>query len=133
MTNNAKSRTRTRLLAGLGLFCLVFGVLGYLYAVGGLSTVPDPSADPRAAAGWLARYAPVWLILWLVGAAACGGVAWRRAGSRHASGGGQEEGHGAAPERMCPQCGAPLSLRRRREGPRRGQPYWVCREHGEVS
>lgn len=132
MSGDVRRDRGARIAGALGVLCLVVGTLGYLYLVGGFGAVPDPRTDPGAAAGWLARYAPVWLVLWLVGAGALGTAAWRKGGRGHASGGGREEGRGRAPDRVCPQCGAPLSLRRRREGPHKGAPYWVCREHGEI-
>lgn len=117
---------------GLFWLCLAVGIGGYLAVIGLLP--PPPARDPGGAAAWLAGFAPVWLVLWLIAGVTAGAVGWRRRGERGSSGAGSGGGPGDGPgeRHRCPECGEPLSLRREREGARKGQPYWVCREHGRV-
>lgn len=113
--------------------CLVMAVGGYALLVG-LTPPPSPGRV-EAASHWLAQAAPIWLVLWLIAAITAGGVAVRRRHRQpddYSTRSPSADEDGLQEQHRCPDCGARLSLRRVRSGARRGQPQWVCPEHGPV-
>lgn len=125
-----KGAWRLLLTHGWWLCCLV-GLGGYLWLVGGLASPPDPG-EGAAAAAWYLKLAPIWLVLWLIAGASFGGAALRvRRRDRRGAAPRQAKTSAGRPP-TCPKCGAAAVIRRRREGPARGRPYWACPEHGDL-
>lgn len=109
---------------GVAWLCISVGVAGYLLLVGLPALAPGASVGDALAG--LSRLAPVWLVLWLLA-----GVGIRvRTHWRGRRLGEVSTDRGAATPH-CSRCGAEMELRRRRDGPHRGQPYWNCARHGE--
>jgi len=112
--------------------CLVTGFGGYAIMVG--LGAPPLAGQLQQASHWLARIAPIWLVLWLVAGISAGGVAVRRRSreGRNPSGGISTEAEEPREQHSCPQCGRRLVLRRAHLGQRRGRPVWACPDHGPV-